>query len=207
MNTATLEKEIQCETPKSNLPTPNSALVVIDMQNDFLDPKGALYLGKRENAKQLSYVVNNVIKTINLFKKQGESVYALQDLHIANDREFHKLSPHCIWGTWGYRIYPRVENALISAHATIVDKFGFNGSLELWQEIVQGSIITDIYLTGVTTDICVFFTAIGLTDYFSGSMIHVVKDSVLESEFGWGNTTLEMLKSLYGIDTVDSLIK
>ena len=207
MNTAVCEEFPQYEIPKSNPSTPNSALVVIDMQNDFLDPVGELYLGKRGNAKQVSYVVNNVIKTINLFKKQGESVYALQDSHIINDREFHRFPPHCIWGTWGYRIYPRVYKALISAHATILNKFGFNGSHGLWQEIVEGSIITDIYLTGVTTDICVFFTAIGLTDYFSEEMIHVVKDSVLESEFGWGNTTLEMLKSLYGIDTVDSLIK
>ena len=206
MNTAVLE-ELQNETPKSKVSITNSALIVVDMQNDFIDPEGALYLGARGNARQLSYVVNNVIKTINLFKKQGESVYALQDLHVANDREFDRFPPHCIWNTWGYNIYPKVENALKSAHATIVDKFGFNGSIEIWREISQGSIITDIYLTGVTTDICVFFTAVGLTDYFSGSMIHVVKDSVLESEFGWGNTTLEMLKSLYGIDTVDSLIK
>jgi len=207
MNTAVYEKVLQYETPKSENSITNAALVVIDMQNDFIDPKGALYLGAGGNVRQLSYMVNNVIKTINLFKKRGESVYALQDLHVANDREFDRFPPHCIWNTWGYNIYPKVENALKSAHTTIIDKFGFDGSLDLWREMAQGSIITDIYLTGVTTDICVFFTAVGLTNYFSGSMIHVVKDSVFESDFKWGNTTLGMLKNLYGINTVDSLIK
>ena len=206
MSTAVLE-ELQNETPKSKVSITNSALIVVDMQNDFIDPEGALYLGAKGNARQLSYVVNNVIKTINLFKKQGESVYALQDLHVANDREFDRFPPHCIWNTWGYNIYFRVEDALRYAHATTVDKFGFDGSLELWREMAQGSIITDIYLTGVTTDICVFFTAIGLTDYFSSSMIHIVKDSILESGFRWGNTALEMLKNLYGIDIIDSLTK
>lgn len=207
MSTTVSEELLQCETSNSNSPTPNSALVVIDMQNDFIDPAGELYLGAKGNAKQVSYLVNNVIKTINLFKTKNQPVYALQDSHIMHDREFNRFPPHCIVHTWGHRIYPRVYTALISAHATIINKFGFNGSIELWQEIVQGSIITDIYLTGVTTDICVFFTAIGLTDYFSEGSIHVVKDSVLESEFGWGNTTLEMLKNLYGIDIIDSLTK
>ncbi len=132
-------------------------LVVVDMQNDFID--GAL--GTAEAAG----IVNKVIKKIHSYSDAGDLVYATRDTHGEDYLETSegKYLPvkHCIKGTKGWEIHKEVEEALRERKAVIIDKPTF-GSEELvqklWEENQRDEM--EIELTGLCTDICVVTNAL-----------------------------------------------
>lgn len=128
-------------------------LVVVDMQNDFID--GAL--GTAEAKK----IVNRVIDKIHNYA--GDCIYATRDTHGENYLETSegKYLPvkHCIKGTEGWEI--RKEVALAMPGAVIVDKPTF-GSEELAQRLQEENNREkiEIELAGLCTDICVVTNAL-----------------------------------------------
>ena len=76
-----------------------SALIVVDMLNDFIDEKGALYCG--ETAKD---IVPFVRRRLEAHRQAGSLVIFLQDAHAEDDLEFEKFPKHCVAGTRGSRI-------------------------------------------------------------------------------------------------------
>lgn len=128
-------------------------LVVVDMQNDFID--GAL--GTAEAKK----IVNRVIDKIHNYA--GDCIYATRDTHGENYLETSegKYLPvkHCIKGTEGWEI--RKEVALAMPEAVIVDKPTF-GSEELAQRLQEENNREkiEIELAGLCTDICVVTNAL-----------------------------------------------
>ncbi len=100
-------------------------LVVIDMQNDFID--GAL------GTKEAQGIVENVVSKIKGY--EGETVFATRDTHKENYLETsegkHLPVPHCIMGTKGWEIRDEIAKALNRAGAEIIDKptFGSNALL------------------------------------------------------------------------------
>ncbi len=128
-------------------------LIVVDMQNDFID--GSL------GTKEAQGIVENVIKKISEYKI--ENVFATRDTHSENyleSKEGQYLPViHCVKNTKGWQINEDVEKALKGA--TIIDKPNF-GSLELskvLKEKYKGKEI-EIELIGLCTDICVISNAI-----------------------------------------------
>ena len=81
-------------------------LVVVDMQNDFVD--GAL------GTKEAQAIVPAVLAKIKEYA--GETVYATRDTHGENYMETsegkHLPVPHCIKGTQGWEIRDDVAEAL-----------------------------------------------------------------------------------------------
>lgn len=141
------------------------ALIVIDMQNDFLT--GSL------GNKEASSIVPAVIKEIDSF--DGE-VYATLDTHgpdYLSTNEGHYLPvPHCLLGTPGHEIEPRVLQAL-EAHPHYcggINKptFGFDG----WDRYLSDD-IEEIELIGVCTDICVMANAVLLKTRYPNAKILV----------------------------------
>ena len=78
-------------------------LVVIDMQNDFID--GAL------GTLEAQAIVGDVVRKIQGYK--GQKVFATRDTHEENYLETsegrHLPVPHCIRGTKGWEIRQEVE--------------------------------------------------------------------------------------------------
>ena len=76
------------------------ALVVIDMQNDFID--GSL------GTKEAVMIVDKVKEEIDLFRKNGDTVLFTRDTHFENylsSAEGKNLPVvHCIKGTKGWEI-------------------------------------------------------------------------------------------------------
>ena len=81
-------------------------LVVIDMQNDFID--GSL------GTKEAQTIVPNVIKKIKEYKPQN--IYATMDTHFADYLETSegKNLPveHCIKDTEGWKIRDEIKEAM-----------------------------------------------------------------------------------------------
>ena len=122
-------------------------LVVVDMQNDFID--GAL------GTKEAVAIVPNVKAKIEGFEG---SVLFTRDTHFEDymdTQEGHNLPvPHCIKGTEGWEIRSELE-ALRTTEA--IDKLTF-GSSELPEVIAKlnkENPIESIIFVGLCTDICV----------------------------------------------------
>lgn len=130
-------------------------LVVIDMQNDFID--GAL------GTTEAQEIVGNVVSKINSY--EGETVFATRDTHQENYLETsegkHLPVPHCIKGTKGWEIQDEIAGALSKAGAEIIDKPTF-GSEVLADRLFQlaGEDELEIELVGLCTDICVVSNAL-----------------------------------------------
>ena len=119
-------------------------LVVVDMQNDFID--GAL------GTKEAIAIVPNVVEKIKNF--EGEIIYT-RDTHEENymdTQEGKKLPvPHCVRETEGWELNPEIE-ALRKEN--VIDKPSF-GSMELASCLKELEDIESIEFVGLCTDICV----------------------------------------------------
>lgn len=122
-------------------------LIVVDMQNDFID--GAL------GTPEAVAIVPKVVEKIKNF--EGTVLYT-RDTHFENymeTQEGHNLPvPHCIKGTPGWEIRPEIE-ALRKTEA--IDKVTFGSSelpekLRMLNEIER---IGSVTFVGLCTDICV----------------------------------------------------
>ena len=135
-------------------------LVVVDMQNDFVD--GAL------GTKEAQAIVDNVAAKIKNF---NGDIYATYDTHFEdymNTAEGEKLPvPHCIRGTYGWELNKNVQNALDEKGYTKVEKVTF-GSVGLPQLITDTYNVAEIEieLVGLCTDICVVSNALLLKAHF-----------------------------------------
>ena len=122
----------------------SKVLVVVDMQNDFID--GAL------GTKEAVAIVPYVKEKIENF--DGIVLYT-RDTHFENymnTQEGHNLPvPHCIKGTQGWEIRPELD-ALRKTEA--IDKITF-GSKDLVDVLKTIENIEEITFVGLCTDICV----------------------------------------------------
>ena len=130
-------------------------LVVVDMQNDFVD--GAL--GTREAVA----IVPNVVKKIREF--DGDEIFVTYDTHYDNylsTLEGQKLPvPHCIDGSYGHGLNAEVKAALAGKQYQDVIKAGF-GSFSISRGLKDrypGEEM-EIELVGLCTDICVVSNAL-----------------------------------------------
>lgn len=144
----------------------NDVLVVIDMQNDFID--GAL------GTKEARDIVNAVIEKIEYFG--GEVVYT-RDTHKDNyleTLEGQKLPvKHCIKDTDGWHLESRIRQ--LAEGKTIIDKPAF-GSLALPHYLKEKGDLDSIVMVGLCTDICVISNALILKAAFPETEIIVDRD-------------------------------
>ena len=133
-------------------------LVVIDMQNDFID--GVL------GTKEAYAILPEVVKKIKEYPP--EDVFVTRDTHEHNylDTTEGKHLPvkHCIYGTDGWQLAPEIKQVLSGAE--IIDKptFGSTSLAEMLKLLSQDEKI-EIEICGVCTDICVIANAILLKTY------------------------------------------
>jgi nicotinamidase/pyrazinamidase len=92
-----------------------TALLVVDVQNDFADPGGGLYVRDGES------VVSLVNEQVTTAQNSGATVVYTQDWHPASTPHFEKdggIWPvHCVADTWGAELHP---NLLV--HGPVVRK-------------------------------------------------------------------------------------
>ena len=78
-----------------------TAVIVVDMVNDFCKPGGAMVLPDYER------LVRPQLQVIEAARARGAPVIWVHDEHRRNmrqDRELVKRTPHCVQGGWGTRI-------------------------------------------------------------------------------------------------------
>ena len=124
-----------------------NVLIVVDMQNDFID--GAL------GTKEAVAIVPNVLEKVKNF---DGTILFTRDTHEENYMETQEGKnlpvPHCIKGTQGWQIRQELEE-LRTTEA--IDKVTF-GSSELPKKLLalhEENAIESITFVGLCTDICV----------------------------------------------------
>ena len=148
-----------------------TALVVVDLQNDFADPSGSLAVA---GAAAIIPAVNAEVRAASA---AGAFVVATQDWHPESTPHFAKdggIWPvHCVGGTWGAELHPAFE---LPPDAPRIRK-GMNGEdgycafymrdpvtgEEIATELIQmlrERGIERVLVCGLATDYCVRETAI-----------------------------------------------
>ena len=139
-------------------------LVVVDIQNDFVD--GAL------GTPEAVAIVDAAAEKIKNF--DGD-IFVTYDTHFENymdTLEGKKLPvPHCIKGTNGWELNPKIAEALKGKNYKTIEKLTF-GSVDLPQLVKEkiGNQKAEITLIGLCTDICVVSNAL------------LLKANILDSE-------------------------
>ena len=131
----------------------NKLLIVVDMQNDFID--GVLGTPEAQN------IVPAVAKRIREAVQDGDAILFTRDTHGADYLETQegKRLPveHCIKGTHGWQLADAVQEAFPLWQNCVINKPTF-GSMAL-AEMLKGRSFDGIELIGLCTDICVISNA------------------------------------------------
>lgn len=140
------------------------ALIVIDMQNDFID--GSL------GTKEAQAVVPRAVARVKAAAADPDTLLIFtQDTHTADylaSAEGKKLPvPHCIKPQKGWEICPAL--APYAKEAVVIEKGTF-GSTALPETVRD---CDEILLLGLCTDICVISNALLLKAFYPGKRILV----------------------------------
>ena len=140
--------------------TPADALIIVDLQNDFL-PGGSL------GVPQGDEVVAPIQQLIDLYQKHGLPIYASRDWHPEGHCSFRAQGGpwpiHCIAGSSGAAFSSAIaleQVSIVISKATTVEKdaySAFNGTGLGEQMRARG--IERVAVCGLATDYCVLNTA------------------------------------------------
>lgn len=145
-------------------------LLVIDMQNDFIS--GAL------GTPEAEAIVDRVAEEIEKYPAMCR--IATRDTHTEDyleTQEGRKLPVvHCVKGTPGWELHPKVAAAL--GRSPVIDKPAF-GSRELAEKLASmvaeaGGL--EITLVGLCTDICVVSNALLIKAFLPETPVRVIAD-------------------------------
>jgi len=191
LDVGVMEKvEVQEEARRVKV-LPSDALIIVDVQNDFC-PGGALPVPKGDE------VVDPINSMISLFS----FVVATQDWHPHNHISFREMGgpwpPHCVAGTWGAELHPRLKAEEISEFVKKGDKpdkeaySGFDGTN--LADILRSKGVERVFVCGLATDYCVKATV--LDAIRNGFKTYVIVDAVraVDVNPGDGERALEEMR-------------
>lgn len=167
----------------------SQAIIIIDMLNDFIDPRGVLFCG--EGARML---VPFIRKRLDRYRTDNQPVIYLQDAHAPDDKEFEKFPPHCVAGTWGSEIIDALRPGP-EAHVLTKTRYsGFYGTN--LDKVLTPLAPSQVEVVGVCTSICVMDTVGGLVnrDY----QVRVPREGVADFDDRAHDFALERMEKIYG---------
>ena len=128
-----------------------SALVVVDMQNDFVKEGGSLVVPDAEGT------IPKIKVLLDLARESGTRVVFTQDTHNEDDPEWEIWPEHAREGSWGWELVeelaPLVDEAVIrkvrydAFYGTALDHL-----LRTWD-------VETLVICGTVANICVHYTA------------------------------------------------
>lgn len=183
----------------------STALVVVDMQNDFADPQGGLFVPGGDG------VVAECNREIVQALAAGAFVVYTQDWHPESTPHFEKdggvWPVHCVAGTWGAELHPRLVVAGPIVRKGSNGEDGYSGftmrdpetgettPTEL-ETLLNDHGVSQVVVVGLAYDVCVRATALDANRL--GHPTHVIQRASAAVELEEGDaerTTAELTAS------------
>jgi nicotinamidase/pyrazinamidase len=147
------------------------ALIIVDVQVDFC-PGGAL---PAPDGNKIIPIINNLMDKFCL-------VVASRDWHPQNSKHFEKWPVHCVQGRNGSDFHSdlnisKIQKIFLKGTEDKDDGYSaFEATNEDLNENLKQSGVTELYITGLTTEYCIKNTA--LDSVSNGYKTYVVKDAI-----------------------------
>lgn len=151
-------------------PGPNSAIIVVDVQNDFADPAGALHVHGGED------IIGPINERMESSRGAGATIVATQDWHPPQTPHFIDAGgtwpPHCVRHTWGAELHPKLNCDIdlilrkgtggedgYSAFTLVDPRTGSTRATGL-AGFLRDRGINHVVVVGLASDVCVSATAL-----------------------------------------------
>jgi len=128
-----------------------TALIVTDMQNDFVKPGGALVV------PTAAATIPAIVRLLALARRAGMRIFYTQDTHDEGDIEFPIWGAHVLRGSWGWQIIDELQPA---PGERVIPKPRYDGffGTPLDHELRLAG-IQAVIVCGTVANICVLHTA------------------------------------------------
>jgi nicotinamidase-related amidase len=177
------------------LPVKRSALIIVDMQNDFVKPEGNLMV------PAAIATVPRIQKLVALAREAHIPIAYTQDTTFEGDPEFEIWPEHCKIHTWGWNIIPELEP---QSGDLVCQKSRYDGFYGTWLEHFLSYVwkVKHLAIVGTVSNICVLHTAAAAGLRWFHVVVPADGISAL-TEFDQA-LTLRQVSSLYSGDVVKS---
>jgi nicotinamidase-related amidase len=129
------------------------AIIIIDMLNDFADPKGALFCPAGRT------IIPNLQDLIKFAHEKGIQLVFMQEAHRKNDKDFRVRPVHAVKGSWGSdfidELRPNEDLGDYIIQKRRHSSFAYT-DLDLF---LREEEIDTVVVTGTWTNVCVRSTA------------------------------------------------
>jgi nicotinamidase-related amidase len=129
-----------------------TAVVVVDMQNDFVKPGGGLLV------PDAAATIPNIQKVLASARDHHIRIAYTQDSQIENDKEFEIWSRHCIIGSLGWEI---IDELKPQPEDIVCPKNRYDGFYQSWLDHFLSHVwhAENLVIVGTVANICVLHTA------------------------------------------------
>jgi len=133
------------------LPADKTAVVVVDMQNDFAHPNGRLYSPSSRE------IIPRIAKLLAKAREKRVRVVYTQDTHYPDDPvEFPIWGPHVVKGSWGWQI---VDELKPGEGDIVIEKMRYDAFFGTpLDHILRMYGVRHLVVTGTVANICVLHT-------------------------------------------------
>ena len=130
----------------------NTAVIVVDMQNDFVKDNGSL------NVPAAKETIKNIKSLLDNSRKKNVRVVYTQDTHFDGDKEWEIWPIHCKRGSDGWKIIDELKPA---GGEMVFEKNRYDGFYETQLEHYLSHVwgIKNLVIVGTVSSICVLHTA------------------------------------------------
>jgi nicotinamidase-related amidase len=178
------------------LPARETALIIVDMQNDFVMPEGSLVV---DSAME---TVPRIQKLLESARKSDVKIAYTQDTMFENDPEAKIWPEHCRMNTWGWEI---IQELKPQSDDLVCMKNRYDGFYGTWLDHFLSHMWKAKYvvIVGTVSNICVLHTAASAGLRWFHVVVPADGISAL-TEFDQA-LTLRQVSSLYAGDVVKSV--
>jgi len=149
-----------------------TAVIIVDMLNDFVRPNGALPVPGAEN------LIPNQQRILEKAREEGLFVVYVADHHMPDDEEFDVWGAHAVEGTEGAQVIDEIAS---KGNEKVIPKRRYSGFFGTDLDLtLREHDIEKVIIFGVLTDICVNYTSAGATA--RGYDAVVVSDAVSSND-------------------------
>lgn len=171
-----------------------SALLVIDMINDFLKEGAPLEVPM---GRDIIPRIQEAVLTASVSKYP---IVLVSDAHVVDDKEFKLWPKHAVIGTNGAMLFDKLKDFILAEKIGFeyINKQTYSGFFHTrLDDLLKSKKVKRVFVTGILTNICVFVTAVEAQ--MRGYEVRILKDGVAALTQEENYRTLEQLEKVFKV--------